>query len=72
MKLEVTKQKNEAARRISRGKRWGMWLKETANLQSIEDLQQQHPRLLAMTNLIDFVENGSRYRKRGDYERIAC
>ena len=68
MRLEVTKQIEEAARRISTGKRWGMWLKEMVNLQShLEDLQQQNSRLLAMTHELNrFVENGSRCRKRGE------
>ena len=51
MRLEVTKQNEEAARHISPGKRWGVWLKEMVNLQShLEDLQQQYLRLLAMTH----------------------
>jgi hypothetical protein len=51
MRLEVTKENEEAARHISTGKRFGLWLKKAVNLQShLEDLQQQHPRLLAMTH----------------------
>jgi hypothetical protein len=49
MRLEVTKENEEAARRISPAS--GVWFKEMVNLQSLfEDLQQQHPRLLAMTH----------------------
>jgi hypothetical protein len=34
MRLEVIKENEEAARHISAGKGWGLWLKEMANLQS--------------------------------------
>ena len=34
MRLEMTKQIEEAARHASPGKRWGEWLKEMANFQS--------------------------------------
>ena len=51
MKLEVTKQIEEAARHVSSGKR-GVWLKEMVNIQSdLEDLkQQQHLRPSVMTH----------------------
>ena len=74
MRLEVTKQIEEAARHISTGKR-GVWLKEMVNLQShLEDLQQQHPRLLAMTHEPNRFcrERLLMSKKRRDYERIAC
>ena len=75
MRLEMTKQIEEAARRISTGKRWGMWLKEMVNLQShLEDLQQQNSRLLAMTDELNRFcrEQLLISKKRRDNERIAC
>jgi hypothetical protein len=75
MRLEMTKQIEEAARRISTGKRWGMWLKEMVNLQShLEDLQQQNSRLLAMADEFNRFcrERLLISKKRRDYERIAC
>ena len=52
MKLEVTKQIEEAARHASPGKAWSLWFKEMVYLQSnLEDLQQQqHPRPIVMTH----------------------
>jgi hypothetical protein len=52
MRLEVTKENEEAARHILAGKRWGLWLKEIAN-PLLEDLQQQHPRQLAVTDELE-------------------
>jgi hypothetical protein len=52
MRLDVTKQNEEAARHTSWGKR-GLWLKEIVNIQSnLEDhhQQQQHSRPLVMTH----------------------
>jgi hypothetical protein len=74
MKLEVTKHNEEAARHTSWGKR-GLWLKEMVNLQShLEDLQQQHFRLLAMTHEPNRFcrEQLLMSNKRRDHERIAC
>ena len=52
MKLEVTKQIEEAARHVSPGKGWSVWFKEMVYLQSnLGDLQQQqHPRPIVMTH----------------------
>ena len=75
MRLEMTKQIEEAARRISTNKRWGMWLKEMVNLQShLEDLQQQGSRLLATTHEPNGFcrEQLLISKKRRDNERIAC
>ena len=75
MRLEMTKQVEEAARRISTGSRQDAWLKEMVNLQShLEDLQQQGSRLLAMTHEPNRFcrERLLISKKRRDYERIAC
>jgi hypothetical protein len=76
MKLEVTKQTEETARHISSGKRWGVWLRETVNLQSnLEDIQQQqHLRPLVTTHEFNRFcrERLLMTQKRRDYERIAC
>jgi hypothetical protein len=76
MKLEVTKQNEEHARRISTGKRLGVWLKEMVNPQSkLEDLkQQQQPESLVMTHELNGFcrEKLLISKKRSDYGRIAC
>ena len=73
MRLEVTKEIEEAAGQISAASDAVYEVKERANFQFLlGELQQQHPRKLAMTHELDgFVRNGSRCRKRGDHERIA-
>ena len=74
MKLVVTKQNEEDARRISPGKR-GLWFKEMVNVLSrFEEPQQQHPRPLVMTHELNRFcrEKLLMSKKRRDYERIAC
>jgi prophage regulatory protein len=55
MRLEKSRGNGQAARHIAAGKRWGLWLKETANFQSLLKTphQQQHPRQLVMTRELD-------------------
>ena len=75
MRLEMTKQIEEAARRISTGKGWSVWLKEMVYLHSdLEDTQQQYLRLLAKTHEPNRFcrEKLLISKKRRVYERIAC
>jgi hypothetical protein len=71
MRSEVTKEIEKAAGHISAGQRLRPRMGEMTDRQSlIDDLQQQHPKLLAMTNFVDFVGNSFLYRRRGHYEWI--
>jgi hypothetical protein len=55
MRSEKSGENEQAARYISAGKRWGLWLKETANFQSFlkTSRRQQHLRHLVMTHELD-------------------
>jgi hypothetical protein len=55
MRSEKSGENEQTARHISAGKRWGLWLKETANFQSFlkTSRRQQHLRHLVMTHELD-------------------
>jgi hypothetical protein len=75
MKLEATKQNEETAHHISPGKRLRLSLRKMTNrLSLLDDLQQHHPGLFAMTHELNRFcrERLLMTLKRRDYERIAC